>query len=163
MTDDICGAETAEGTPCQHPAGDNGYCWVPQHNPTPDGGTDPGGRDFVISDDDHEDILDAARAGLSRSGCARAAGTDKDSLRRYLDAHDEFRADFMRAREKGERRLAERGLMDPDVDGQMARFLLSTSFGYVKTEKRELEHSGEVTHDTPAEFVSYGDDDESDE
>jgi len=143
MSKGICGYEdTTTGHPCQHPAGS---CPVPSHN-DPDA-ENPQGRDFAIDESDHEDILQAAREGFSKAGCARAAGVDKASLLRYLDAHLDFRTDFMRARHKGERELLRAPLRtDPqnpvDIDGQHARFLLSTSFEYVKTEKRELEHSG---------------------
>lgn len=34
----LCGAETADGTPCQRPAGDDGTCWEPTHRP---GGSRP--------------------------------------------------------------------------------------------------------------------------
>lgn len=145
MTDnntDICGhpTEGGDGPPCQHPATDGDSCWIDSHG----GHADPGGRDWAIDADDHETILTAAREGLSKAGCARAAGVDEKSLARYLDAdeHDEFRRAFMRARHAGERRLATGPLVDregePDMDGQHARFLLSTSFGYQKTEEREI-------------------------
>jgi len=145
MTDSICGAECADGSACQHPAGS---CPVPSHS-DPDA-ENPQGRDFSISDDDHDDILEAARIGMSKAGCARAAGVSHTELQRYLDAHEDFRSAFMRARNAGERRLITGPLVEPDdpgepeMDGQHARFLLSTSFDYQKTEKRELEHSGKV-------------------
>ena len=149
MTDDVCGhpTEGGDGPPCQNPAGENGRCYIPAHN-----GEDkpaPQGRDFAISPDDHDDILEAARMGASKAGCARAAGVNKQNLQRYLDSHDTFRDAFTRARAKGERELITGPLYnsddddDPDMDGQHARFLLSTSFDYQKTEKREVEHSGD--------------------
>lgn len=138
MPDDVCGAECADGTPCQHPAGS---CPVPSHS-DPDA-ENPHGRGFSIDEDDHDDILNAARGGLSKAGCARAAGVDKASLLRYLDAHPDFRTAFRRARAHGERKLVEEPLYDDDMDGQHARFLLSSSFEYVKTEKQELENTGD--------------------
>jgi hypothetical protein len=131
-----------DGSKCQHPAGS---CPVPSHSdPNAD---NPQGRDFAIEEADRADILQAAREGFSKAGCARAAGVKKPSLLRYLDAYPDFRTDFMRARHKGERELLRVPLRDDpqnpvDIDSQHARFLLSTSFEYVKTEKRELEHSG---------------------
>ncbi len=92
---------------------------------------------------------------MSKSGCARAAGTGPDALRRYLDAHPDFRDAFMRARSKGERELVRRALYEdpdgPDINDQHARFLLSTSFNYVKTERQEVEHAGDGGG--PVEFV----------
>jgi hypothetical protein len=140
MTDDLCGYD-APGGPCQNPATEGDRCWIPSHSDP--GAENPQGRKFAISESDHDDILDAARNGLSKAGCARAAGVDKASLLRYLEAHPEFRTAFARARERGELSLVRDGLRDPDTDSSMAKFLLSTSFNYIKTEKRELEHSGE--------------------
>jgi len=55
---------------------------------------------------------------------------------------------FVRARSAGEQRLLTAALeKGPDghteIDGSHARFILSTSFDYVKTEKRELEDVSE--------------------
>jgi len=147
MTDedtDICGVPTegGDGPPCQNRAGENGRCWIPTHN-NPDA-ENPQGRDFKITPDDHAEILEAARIGASKAGCARAVGVDKASLLRYLEAHDEFRTEFARARSRGEQRLLtgplEKGPEGhTELDGSHARFILSTSFDYEKTEKRELE------------------------
>jgi hypothetical protein len=139
MSDETCGHPTADGTPCQNPASEGDSCWIDAH-----GGSTSVGRDFTITEADHDAILDAARDGMSKSGCARAAGVAKSQLDRYLDAHDDFRSAFTRARHEGERKLVKGPLIDrPDdpveMDGQHARFLLSTSFDYVKTEKREHE------------------------
>lgn len=145
MTDDTCGAECVDGSACQHPADS---CPVPSHS-DPDA-DNPHGRDFSITPDDHDAILEAARKGMSESGCARAAGVDWPQLNRYLEAHPDFRSAFTRARHEGERKLVEGPLMDdrhpdaPEMDGQHARFLLSTSFDYVKTEKRQLETEGDT-------------------
>jgi len=132
---DICGYETAAGTPCQNPVTDGDSCWLRQHG----GDAKPSGRPSALDESDHETILDAAESGLSKAGCARAAGVDEATLRRYLDRNDEFRRAFARARKVGETRLVQGGLLDDEVDTSMAKFLLSTSFEYVKTEKRELE------------------------
>jgi len=135
-----CGEECVDGTPCENNAES-----CPWHGdePAPDGG-----RDFSISEDDHDAILEAARNGVSETGCARAAGvTSWAQLDRYLDAHPEFRSAFVRARNEGERTLVEGGLRDDDMDSQHARFLLSTSFDYVKTERREVEHSDDSDTD----------------
>ena len=139
--DDICGAETNDGGMCQHPASrPDGRCHLHTEAEEPA----QVGRKFAIDESDHDDILEAARMGASKAGCARAAGVDKASLLRYLEAHDEFRTDYARARSRGEQRLLTRPLeKGPDghteMDGQHARFILSTSFDYTKTEKRELE------------------------
>lgn len=136
--DDICGADTTGEQPCQNPATQGDSCWIESH-----GGTVSGhGRSFTLGEDDHDDILDAARLGKSIRGCARAAGVSLSQLQRYLEEHPDFRVAFERARSNGEDRLIRDGLYDEEADSSMAKFLLSTSFDYVKTEKREHEHSG---------------------
>jgi len=149
MSNETCGHPTADGTPCQHPTtddGDSGRCWIPDHNDS-DVDTEAGGREFTITEADHDDILEAARLGASKAGCARAAGVSHSQLNRYLENHDEFRSAFTQARAKGEQRLIRGPLFnDPEphteeMDGQHARFLLSTSFDYNET--KEVEHAGE--------------------
>ena len=135
--DELCGAETSKGGTCQNPA--DSCPWHNTDNPPENG------RPFSLSEDDHEDILEAAKMGASKAGCARAAGVAPNVLNRYLqaDEHADFRQAFTQARAKGEQRLLTGPLMqdknaDQYMDGQHARFLLSTSFDYKKTEKREL-------------------------
>jgi len=159
---DQCGYPTAADTPCQHPAGDNGRCHIDAHNP--DGKGVSVGRDFSISEEDHADILKAARMGLSKSGCGRAAGVGPDELRRYVDAHPDFREAFMRARFQGEQKLVkgalhqQKNVKEPhrEMDGQHARFLLSTSFDYKKTERKELtgEDGGAIEVDSDVVTVT---------
>jgi hypothetical protein len=133
--DDICGHPTGDGGKCQNPPTEGDHCWIDTHG----GDVSGHGRDFSIDEDDHEDILEAARDGVSKRGCARAAGVSHTELQRYLDAHPDFRASFARARNQGERTLIRHGLRDPDTDSSMAKFLLASSFDYKKTEKREVD------------------------
>lgn len=135
--DDICGAECADGTPCQNAAGS---CGVASHS-DPDA-ENAQGRDFSLGESDHDDILEAAAIGASKRGCARAAGVSHTELERYLEAHDGFRASFERARARGEAELIEGGLRDEDVDSSFAKFLLASSFDYKKTEKKEVTGDG---------------------
>ena len=140
--EDFCGAETTGDWPCQNPATEGDSCWIPSHGSDNDDVENPQGRDFAIGEDDHEDILEAAREGKSERGCARAAGVSSwAQLDRYLEAHPDFRSSFERARARGESELIQGGLRDEDVDSSMAKFLLASSFGYKKTEKRE--HTGD--------------------
>jgi len=105
------------------------------------GGTNRG-NDFALDADDHDDILEAAEDGLSKRGCARAAGVSHSQLQRYLDAHEDFRSSFAQARARGETELIRGGLHDEDVDSSMAKFMLASSFDYKKTEKREVTGDG---------------------
>lgn len=134
---DICGAECVDGTPCEHPAGS---CPVPSHS-DPDA-ENPAGQPSKFTSERQAEILAAAREGKSQAGCARAAGIDESTLRGWIDRHEEFSRAFRRARGEGESRLVRDGLYDPDTDSSMAKFLLTTSFDYVKTEKRELTGDG---------------------
>lgn len=109
------------------------------------------GRPSEFNDDRAREVINAAQQGLSKAGCARAAGVSHTTLQNWLDNDDlqftdgdgvgrDFVAAFRRARNVGELELVSGGLRDEDVNSQMAKFLLSTSFDYVKTERRE--HSG---------------------
>jgi predicted transcriptional regulator len=158
MGDDKCGAETTSGDPCQNPAAS-----CPWHDDDPP----DTGRDFAITDDDHEDILRAAREGFSKSGCARAAGVSHTALDRYLEAHEDFRATFTRARHEGERELLRNALYEDEdaprqMDGQHARFILSTSFDYKKTERKEVTgpDGDAVDIEVSSEVVTVTDSDE---
>jgi hypothetical protein len=152
---DECGASTADGSACELPGSyPDGRCY---HH-TDEANTDSGGRPTKFTDDRAERAKDAAREGMSKAGCARAAGVGKATLERWLNERDKFRNAFTRARHEGEQKLVTGPLIDDpddpvDIDGQHARFLLSTSFDYVKTEKQEVEHSGGI--DTE---VDIGDD-----
>lgn len=148
MSDDVetCGFVLDSGDPCQLPASrPDGRCH--HHTDTADGNS--GGHPSKYTEDRARQAIDAARQGFSKAGCARAAGVGEATLRRWLEANhsvdgDDFRRTFTRARFEGEKRLVTGPLVDsddptvPDIDGQHARFLLSTSFEYEKTEKREL-------------------------
>jgi hypothetical protein len=103
------------------------------------------GKDFALDEGDHDTLTEAAKTGLSKRGCARAAGVSHTALQRYLDAHDDFRASFAQARARGETELIDGGLRDEDVDTSMAKFILASSYGYKKAEKREVEGSMEHT------------------
>lgn len=142
MSDDseVCGAETADGSPCQHSAGEDGRCWLESH--TTPGAENSVGRPSKLDESDHETILDAARKGASVNGCARAAGVSWQSLDRYLDAHEDFRRTFAQARAEGEQEILDGGMRDPDVDSSFAKFLLASSFDYKKTEQTEVTGEG---------------------
>jgi len=100
------------------------------------------GKDFALDEGDHDTLIEAAKTGLSKRGCARAAGVSHTALQRYLDAHDDFRASFAQARSRGETELIVGGLRDEDVDTSMAKFLLASSFDYKRAEKREVTGDG---------------------
>jgi hypothetical protein len=134
MTDDTCGHPTGDGTPCENPATDGDHCWIPTHG-DPDA-ENPHGRPSLLEEYE-EDILVGARQGMTLEGCARLAGIDESTLHRWINKHEDFRKSLKRARAQGELQHLQ------SVNDSGSRFILERSFGYVKTEKRELEHSGE--------------------
>lgn len=150
MTDDICGAECADGTPCEHPAGS---CPVSSHGDTTSDSdaTDAGGRPSKFTEDRRDQIKQAARNGTTVEGCARAAGIGPSTLYEWLDEYPEFSEAFERARARGEQRLVE------EVADDDPKFILERSYDYVKTEKREVEMDADVDaqHDVTADFVTY--------
>ena len=129
---DTCGAETATGEPCTHPPTEaDDRCWI--HT---DDDPKPGGRPSLLSEYE-EDILTGARQGMTMQGLARLAGVDESNLYRYLDRNEGFRKSLKRARAQGELQHLR------SVNDSGSRFVLERSFGYQKTEKKELEHSGD--------------------
>lgn len=143
VDDEICGYEdTASGNPCKNSA--DSCPWHNTDNP-PDTG-----RPDKFTDDRAADAIEAARNGFSKAGCARAAGVTPQTINNWLDRNPDYKDGkffeaFMRARHKGERQLVTGPLYDDadeqhkrTVNGQHARFLLSTSFDYIKTERTEL-------------------------
>lgn len=142
MSDDKCGAECADGSPCEHPAGS---CPVPSHS---NEDAENHGRPSAFTYRRAHRAIETARDGLSKAGCARAAGVGEATLKRWLDGDKwlgatHFRSAFRRARNQGETQLVQEGLYDEDVDSSMAKFLLASSFDYKKTEKKEVENTGD--------------------
>lgn len=138
MTEEQCNATKADGEPCTYPAKyEDGRCGI--HTDVSESGGP--GRPSEFTEAKAQDAIEAAERGKSKAGCARSAGIGKATLERWLEEHGDFRNAFTHARGKGEDRLLEGGLYDPDVDSSMAKFLLASSFDYVKAEKRE--HTGE--------------------
>ena len=146
--DDICGADTVGDEPCQNPATEGDSCWLAEHG----GDADASGRPSKFTDERAQDAVEAAREGLSKAGCGRAAGVADGTIQNWLDENPtftdkdgterEFFRAFMRARRVGEFNLVQGGLYDEDTDSSMAKFLLASSFDYKKTEQREVTGEG---------------------
>ena len=134
MSDGTCGWDTPNG-PCQNPATEDDRCWIPSHG-DPDA-ENPQGRPSLLEEYE-DDIYAGARQGMTLEGCARLAGVDESTLYRWIDKYEDFRKSLNRARAHGELQHLQ------SVNDSGSRFILERSFGYTKTEKRELEHSGEV-------------------
>ena len=109
MTDDadVCGHETANGTPCQNPATDDGSCWLDAHG----GSAAPSGRPREAPDRSTQETIASVveRGGSIREACRRA-GVHREQLKRWMDYGEEedagpfqeFRDRLVRARGEGE-------------------------------------------------------------
>lgn len=119
----------------------------------PPADTPQGRPPAYVNNDRRQDMLDAARLGTSWAGIARAGRVSTTTIYRWKtrgedgpDADDPDRPwyeDFwsfwehlVRARSQGEKRLVAR------VHEEDPKYLLGTSYGYVREEKRTLEHLG---------------------
>jgi hypothetical protein len=170
MTDDLCGAETGAGGECQNPATEGDSCWIESH-----GGhaqTGAGGRPSTFTDDLARMAIAAAEKGKSERGIEREVGVGRDTIfsengwieqgHTFTDADGttrKFSVAIERARARGEDEWIREGRGD-DGDSSFAKFMLSTSYGYIKTEKREVDMDVDATHDVTADFVTYGADDD---
>ena len=128
-----CGAECDDGSVCENPAD---ACGVPSHaDPNAE---NPHGRPSKL-DEHRDDILTGARQGMTLQGCARLAGVDESTLYRWIDKYEDFCKSLKRARAQGELKHLQ------SVNDAGSRFILERSFGYVKTERREVD--ADHTHD----------------
>ena len=96
-----------------------------------------GGRPSMLNEYE-DDLLAAAREGLTYEGIARVAGVGVSTLHEWRDDHEDFSESLERARAKAERDLIE------DVD---AKFVLERSYGYVKTERLEADIDQTTEHE----------------
>jgi len=136
MPDDCGYVKDSDGEPCELPASrDDGRC---HHHTDIDGERANGGRPSLL-DEYEDDILVGARQGMTLEGCARLAGIDESTLHRWIDKYEDFRKSLKRARAQGELQHLQ------SVNDRGSQFILERSFGYVKTEKREVDMDGEVS------------------
>jgi len=112
-------------------------------------------------DEYRDDLIEAAHIPQTKEGIARDAGITYRGLQNYLSESPEFAAAFRRARGRAEDALimasmGDRGPLNTliedsdanlEIDDKMVQWLLSRSFGYVETERKEVDanhkHAGE--------------------
>ncbi len=144
MADDICGYETATGSPCQHPTtedGDSERCWIPAHG----GGAGEHGRPAAFDDEQtRQRVLVAVSSGLKVSHQASLAGVSTDTLRRALccvkspraptleSKPCDFCVSYAQAHANGAREV---------LDDCRPEFIASAAYGYTATEERK--HTGD--------------------
>ena len=105
--DDICGVETADGTPCQNPPSEpDGKCWLHSDVSEPP----DVGRDTKLTQERQEQIAEAIESGKSMTSAARMAGVSRNAVYSWLEkgedqddgAYAEFHDRITRARGHGE-------------------------------------------------------------
>jgi transposase len=157
MSEDQCVATKNDGEECEYAAKyPDDKCGIhSEHNER----TPAGGRPSKL--DDHEqDILTGARQGMTLEGCARLAGVAESTLHKWINENDEFSKSLKRARAQGELKHLQ------SVNDSGSRFILERSYGYVKTEKREVDADHRHEHDATevyASLVGAASDGETDE
>jgi len=153
MPDEKCGYPTSkDGSPCQHPTTDDGdpdRCWIDSHN---EASTEAGqgGRPRAFDDEQtRQRVLVAVGQGLKVEHQAALAGVSPNTLRRALCCVEtpsnpeldtdpcEFCRNYAQAHANGAREV---------LNDCRPEFVASASYGYVKEEKRDVDHSGEVEH-----------------
>ena len=157
MTDETCGHPTdnGEGDPCQNPVTEGDSCWIDSH-----GGSTRVGREKDLDDDKQEAIYAAVGSGLKADHVAAAAGISRRTLNRWVCCVDDIRkctlstddpCDFCQgyaqAHAEGARSV---------LDECRPEFRASASYGYSKTERREID--ADVDQTTTHEL---GDDEKS--
>jgi len=157
MSDDSCNAIKNDGEPCEYQASyEDGKCGI--HSEHNDRG-DPGGRPSLLNEH-KDDVLAGARQGMTLEGCARLAGVAEKTLHSWINKNEGFRKSLKRARAHGELKHLK------SVNDSGSQFILERSFGYVKTEKREVEmdadHSVDAAEGVTAEFVTYAEEGDED-
>jgi len=145
MSDDLCNATKNDGEPCEYTAKyEDGKCGIhSEHNER----QDPGGRPSLL-DEYEDDIMVGARQGMTLEGCARLAGVAEKTLHSWINKNDEFRKSLKRARAQGELKRLQ------TVNERGSQFILERSFGYVKTEKREIMGEGGGPVDVASDVVT---------
>ncbi len=137
MPDGVCGAECADGTPCQHPAGS---CPVPSHS---DPDADNHGRPAAFDDEWRREVLyDAVGIGMKITHQAGIAQVSENTLRRALCCIDTPSDPVLTADEpcdfcRGYVRAHSEGAMKT-LQNCKDEFIASATFGYKKTEGREV-------------------------
>lgn len=146
--DNICGFEkTTTGRPCQNPAGDNGRCHIPSHNP---GGDDENpGRPTKLTHQRQETIAAAIERGHSFRSACEQAGINRDTGYRWMkqgeDQNEGIFSDFYdritRARGVGTAQIEEsiREICEERQDAAtLLRYLKHIQGGHISAEDDEL-------------------------
>lgn len=86
--DDVCGYEdTTTGNPCEQPAGENGRCHIPSHNPGPD--NDNPGRPSKLSKDIVDQVTRHIAEGKSDAEAFRKASLHPSTKGNWLQRIDD--------------------------------------------------------------------------
>lgn len=168
MSDDveICGHETADGSPCQNSASDGDSCWIPAHG----GSTESHGRPTKLEKMDEversqliSDIATVIETGGSISEAARKVGIHRETIGRWMEkGSDEtdgpfanFHDRLVRARGEGEGTYRE-ALMEIAIQSDDTATLMAM------LKQRYPDSWGDVNRgeQSSAVIVNLGDEDE---
>jgi len=145
MSDGTCGYEKDDGVPCRLPASrDDGRC---HHHTDIDGERENGGRPSVMDDHKERIVFTAVGSGLKVKHQASLAQVSPDTLRRHACCISDLREAEIEADDPCDfceqyAQAHARGAMDV-LDDCRPEFVASASYGYTKTEKTELENTGD--------------------
>jgi len=152
MSDDICGVTCGDGTPCQNPAGENGFCWLPSHNPDIDE-DDGRGRPEKLTHERQEAIAADLEAGIPVKHAAPMNGIRKQTFYNWIERGEEqdegVYADFFdrvtRAREQGKG-----GILRKAIDASEGKLENAEPRTLLKIYK-EIEYGGDAHKDDAEE------------
>ena len=136
---ELCAStSTTTGEPCENAAGS-----CPFHDPETGDRTDvETGRPSKMTVQRKQDLFAAAEVGMFLENTAGFAGITYETLRTWMrrgesdredgreTAYAEFVREFKRARARGAKKL---------LEDARSEFILERSYGYVKTERREID------------------------
>lgn len=153
MTDNTCDSQTLDGGTCDNPAGENGRCWIPSHNPDT-AEENPQGRDPKLTKERQEAIASMLESGHSVAAACRCNGIGQSTFYEWLDKanqqeegiYAEFADRVARARGTGERKLVDE-LLEMAHEERDARTILSV------VKNRYPESWGETDDGTQEERV----------
>lgn len=152
MPEQICGAETQSGRKCQKSGNkDDGKCHIhSRHSETNIGNPSK-------YEDVRDELLEKAEEYITTKQVAHGAGVSKQTLYNYIQQYDDFAEEFRKRRSKASQKLI-RDQMNGEVKASMAKFLLQTSFDYIKTEEKLVDENHDKDTLEDGFTVEYADD-----
>jgi|AKVG01.1.fsa_nt_gi hypothetical protein len=135
LSNDTCGHITNDGTRCQKSGNKkDGKCYIHSDHEEVNMGAPS------KFDDAKDDLLSNAEEYITTKQVAQGAGVSKQTLYNYIQMHDDFAEEFRRRRSQASQNLIQDALTG-EVDSSFAKFLLQTSFDFIKTEEKLVDEN----------------------